>query len=168
MRSVSRYCSRALSQRAKCILLVIEKAYSSLWQEMTRAVRSDWVEKNDSLLIFNQPPITVYQQESRSEMSFLQLELSASSHISLGALYLINSSWYLVPLEQFIYLICLLLLMIQGFLKWETNIKKSSHILCVCLKFQAKLKLFSFTFFKKFTKFISLYRLVQSVMNFES
>lgn len=54
MRSVSRYYSSAFSQQDKSILLVIEKAYSSLWQEMTRAVRSGCVEENESLLIYNQ------------------------------------------------------------------------------------------------------------------
>lgn len=67
----------------------------------------------------NQSPITVYQQDSRLEISFFQLELSAYSHLSLGAPHLRDDPWYLLPLEQFICLIYLLLLMITGFIKWE-------------------------------------------------
>lgn len=65
------------------------------------------------------PQLQFISKKADQKLVSFQLELSAYSHMTLGAPHLINNTWYSVSLEQFIYLIYLLLLMTTGFFKWE-------------------------------------------------
>lgn len=77
------------------------------------------------------PQLQFISKRADQKWVSFQRELSAYSRVSHGAPNPINNPWYLVPLEQFIYPIYLILL--HRFLLNEKNSKKYSQWEILCL-----------------------------------